>query len=105
MPDVNKACERFEKLGVEFVKKPDAGTMKGLAFIKVLHDANVYSSRCNSTLRMHHVCAGPRWLLDRNSEWPELPETGLVPVCTLYLWKDTLVNVSCSVFQAMPAVS
>ena len=36
MPDVNKACERFEQLGVEFVKKPDAGTMKGLAFIKVL---------------------------------------------------------------------
>lgn len=23
--DVYKACERFEKLGVEFVKKPDAG--------------------------------------------------------------------------------
>ena len=36
VPDVNKACERFEKLGVEFVKKPDAGTMKGLAFIKVM---------------------------------------------------------------------
>ncbi|KAL3154237.1 Lactoylglutathione lyase [Trebouxia sp. C0010 RCD-2024] len=34
VPDVNKACERFEKLGVEFVKKPDAGSMKGLAFIK-----------------------------------------------------------------------
>ena len=28
------ACERFEKLGVEFVKKPDDGKMKGLAFIK-----------------------------------------------------------------------
>ena len=36
MPDVNKACERFEKMGVEFIKKPDAGTMKGLAFIKVM---------------------------------------------------------------------
>lgn len=23
--DVYKACERFEKLGVEFAKKPDAG--------------------------------------------------------------------------------
>jgi lactoylglutathione lyase len=32
--DVYKACERFEKLGVEFAKKPDAGRMKGLAFIK-----------------------------------------------------------------------
>ncbi len=36
VPDVDKACERFAELGVEFVKKPDAGTMKGLAFIKVL---------------------------------------------------------------------
>ena len=35
MPDVDKACARFEELGVEFVKKPDVGNMKGLAFIKV----------------------------------------------------------------------
>ncbi|XP_003388487.1 PREDICTED: lactoylglutathione lyase-like [Amphimedon queenslandica] len=34
VPDVYKACERFEALGVEFVKKPDGGKMKGLAFIK-----------------------------------------------------------------------
>lgn len=34
VPDVYKACERFEKLGVEFTKKPDGGSMKGLAFIK-----------------------------------------------------------------------
>lgn len=34
VPDVAKACERFEQLGVEFVKKPDEGKMKGLAFIK-----------------------------------------------------------------------
>ncbi|KAM7279060.1 hypothetical protein ACFE04_006194 [Oxalis oulophora] len=32
--DTYKACERFEKLGVEFVKKPDDGKMKGIAFIK-----------------------------------------------------------------------
>ncbi|GJP47971.1 hypothetical protein CLOM_g7137 [Closterium sp. NIES-68] len=32
--DVYTACERFEKLGVEFVKRPDEGRMKGLAFIK-----------------------------------------------------------------------
>jgi len=34
VPDVDKACERFEQLGVEFVKKPSDGKMKGLAFIK-----------------------------------------------------------------------
>lgn len=32
--DTYKACERFEQLGVEFVKKPNDGKMKGLAFIK-----------------------------------------------------------------------
>ncbi|KAJ3679893.1 hypothetical protein LUZ60_016171 [Juncus effusus] len=32
--DVYKACERFESLGVEFVKKPEDGKMKGIAFIK-----------------------------------------------------------------------
>ncbi|XP_060169609.1 lactoylglutathione lyase isoform X1 [Lycium barbarum] len=32
--DVYKACERFESLGVEFVKKPLDGKMKGIAFIK-----------------------------------------------------------------------
>ena len=34
VPDVYAACERFEKLGVEFVKRPDDGAMKGLAFIR-----------------------------------------------------------------------
>ena len=34
VPDVYKAAERFEKLGVKFVKKPDDGKMKGLAFIE-----------------------------------------------------------------------
>ncbi|KAJ8983354.1 hypothetical protein NQ317_003160 [Molorchus minor] len=33
VPDVYKACERFEKLGVNFIKRPDDGKMKGLAFI------------------------------------------------------------------------
>ncbi|KAJ6835086.1 lactoylglutathione lyase [Iris pallida] len=32
--DTYKACERFQQLGVEFVKKPDDGKMKGIAFIK-----------------------------------------------------------------------
>lgn len=34
VPDVDTACQRFEQLGVEFVKKPNDGSMKGLAFIK-----------------------------------------------------------------------
>ena len=34
VPDVYKASNRFEKLGVKFVKKPDDGKMKGLAFIE-----------------------------------------------------------------------
>ena len=34
VPDVYVACERFEALGVAFVKRPDDGQMKGIAFIK-----------------------------------------------------------------------
>jgi len=34
VPDVYAACDRFEALGVTFVKRPDDGTMKGLAFIQ-----------------------------------------------------------------------
>ena len=34
VPDVYAACARFEEMGVEFVKRPDDGKMKGLAFIK-----------------------------------------------------------------------
>jgi len=34
VPDVYEASKRFEEMGVEFVKKPDDGKMKGLAFIK-----------------------------------------------------------------------
>lgn len=34
VPDVTLACQRFEKLGVEFQKKPDEGTMRDMAFIK-----------------------------------------------------------------------
>ena len=34
VPDVYAACERFDELDVEYVKRPDDGTMKGLAFIK-----------------------------------------------------------------------
>ena len=31
--DVNKACERFEQLGVPFKKRPHEGKMKNIAFI------------------------------------------------------------------------
>lgn len=34
VPDVYEACERFQKLGVEFHKTPNSGGMKGLAFVK-----------------------------------------------------------------------
>jgi lactoylglutathione lyase len=31
--DVDKACERFEELGVQFKKKPTDGKMRDIAFI------------------------------------------------------------------------
>lgn len=34
VPDVYATCERLEKLGIEFVKKVDAGKMQGIAFVK-----------------------------------------------------------------------
>ncbi|XP_030626665.1 lactoylglutathione lyase-like [Chanos chanos] len=34
VPDVYAACKLFEQEGVTFVKKPDEGKMKGLAFIQ-----------------------------------------------------------------------
>ncbi|XP_053620668.1 lactoylglutathione lyase [Plodia interpunctella] len=34
VPDVEAACARFEQLGVKFIKKPQDGKMKGLAFIQ-----------------------------------------------------------------------
>ena len=34
VPDVYEACERFKRLGCTFHKTPNAGGMKGLAFVK-----------------------------------------------------------------------
>lgn len=34
VPDVYEISAKLEKAGVEFQKKPDDGTMKGLAFAK-----------------------------------------------------------------------
>lgn len=33
VPSLADACARFEALGVQFIKKPDAGSMKDVAFI------------------------------------------------------------------------
>ncbi|KAK3874714.1 hypothetical protein Pcinc_020370 [Petrolisthes cinctipes] len=34
VPDVEKACSRFESLGTKFIKKPSDGKMKNIAFIQ-----------------------------------------------------------------------
>jgi lactoylglutathione lyase len=34
VPDVDAACARFEQLGVRFVKRPNDGAMKGIAFVQ-----------------------------------------------------------------------
>ena len=34
VPDVEAACDRLETAGTEFVKRPNDGMMKGLAFVK-----------------------------------------------------------------------
>lgn len=34
VPDVYEACKRFDELGVKYIKKPDDGKMKGVAFIQ-----------------------------------------------------------------------
>lgn len=34
VPDIEKACERFEKMGVQFQKKLGQGSMKNIAFIR-----------------------------------------------------------------------
>ncbi|XP_043483959.1 lactoylglutathione lyase [Leptopilina heterotoma] len=52
VPDVEKACERFEKLNVEFVKKPNDGKMKGIAFIK---DPDGYWIEILSSSKMSNI--------------------------------------------------
>lgn len=34
VPDVHSAAQRLENLGVDFIKRPDDGNMKGLAFVR-----------------------------------------------------------------------
>ena len=45
--DVHKACERFEQLGVEFVKKPNDGiTIKELNFFHFKKSGSYHFVRC-----------------------------------------------------------
>ena len=48
VPDVDAACRRFEQMGVEFVKKPQDGKMKGLAFIKDPDNYWIEILNCNT---------------------------------------------------------
>ena len=34
VPDIDATCDHLEQAGVEFIKKPNGGSMKGIAFIK-----------------------------------------------------------------------
>ena len=52
VPDVEAACDRFEKLGVEFVKKPNDGKMKGLAFIKDPDNYWIEILNCDNLAKM-----------------------------------------------------
>ena len=54
VPDINEACTRFEKLNVSFQKKPDEGSMKGIAFIK---DPDGYWIEIFDATQVSKVCA------------------------------------------------
>jgi lactoylglutathione lyase len=56
VPDVDAACARFDALGVEFVKRPNDGKMKGLAFIK---DPDGYWIEILSAKRSAILVTGP----------------------------------------------
>mmetsp|Transcript_21695 Transcript_21695/g.28128 ORF Transcript_21695/g.28128 Transcript_21695/m.28128 type:complete len:184 (+) Transcript_21695:46-597(+) len=52
VPDVYAACNRFDELGVNYRKRPDAGGMKGLAFIL---DPDGYSIEILSAQNMGQI--------------------------------------------------
>ena len=52
VPDVDSACRRFTELGVDFVKRPEDGSMKGLAFIRDPDGYWVEILEANSLARM-----------------------------------------------------
>lgn len=53
VPDVHAACARFDELGVEFQKRADGGSMKGLAFIK---DPDGYWIEIFTAGDVHGIC-------------------------------------------------
>lgn len=53
VPNVDQACDRFEKYNVEFVKKPNDGEIKGIAFIKDPDGYWIEILPNNLTLRGH----------------------------------------------------
>jgi len=55
VPDVYAAAEYFDAHGVEFVKRPDDGKMKGLAFIK---DPDGYWIEILSASALAHLVVG-----------------------------------------------
>ena len=55
VPDVYAACDWFKQNGVEFVKQPDDGVMKGLAFIK---DPDGYWIEILESESCAHLCLG-----------------------------------------------
>ena len=55
VPDVYAACDWFEQQGVTFVKRPDDGNMKGLAFIEDPDGYRIEILDANTTAR---VCLG-----------------------------------------------
>ncbi|QPG04632.1 lactoylglutathione lyase [Salinimonas marina] len=53
VPDLEQACARFDKLDVPFQKRPDDGSMKGIAFIK---DPDDYWIEIFDATRVNEVC-------------------------------------------------
>ena len=63
VPDVDKACQRFEQLGVEFVKKPNDGKMKGKNLVMTS-----LSSLCLSIISF----SGLAFIKDPDNYWIEI---------------------------------
>ncbi|KAL8259880.1 hypothetical protein R6Q59_027833 [Mikania micrantha] len=55
--DTYKACKRFESLNVPFVKKPDDGKMKGIAFIKDPDGYWIEIFDCKNVTAVAHAAA------------------------------------------------
>ena len=60
VPDVDKACQRFEQQGVEFVKKPNDGKMKGK------------SNDAISLFLLYFLLSGLAFIKDPDNYWIEI---------------------------------